>query len=62
MAWRTLAKSVRTGLDVVTCPECGHPAEVEWSESVTSTDGPVELVKIRCLDRHLFLMERARLP
>ena len=43
-------------LRLVACPECGAPAEVEWADEVGSTSGPLELVKIRCLSRHWFLM------
>ena len=43
-------------LRLVGCPECGAPAEVEWADEVVSTSGPLELVKIRCLSRHWFLM------
>ncbi len=43
-------------LRLVGCPECGAAAEVEWADEVASTSGPVELVKIRCLERHWFLM------
>ncbi|HZO28349.1 MAG TPA: hypothetical protein VFH48_20420 [Chloroflexota bacterium] len=44
------------GEDVVTCPECEQPAAVERRAQLDSTDGPVEHLKIRCLDRHsLFL-------
>ena len=30
-------------MDLVTCPECGQPADVVWRTSVPSTDGPIEL-------------------
>jgi sarcosine oxidase delta subunit len=43
-------------MDLVTCPECGQPADVEWRSDVASTDGPVELAKIRCTQWHHFLM------
>jgi hypothetical protein len=42
--------------DAVTCPECGQPAAVEWRIHFGSTDGPVEHLKIRCLDRHSFFL------
>jgi len=42
--------------DTVACPECGGTAVVEWRDVVQSTEGPVEHVKIRCSDRHWFLM------
>lgn len=42
--------------EYVACPECGLPAEVEWRTSVGSTGGPMEHLKIRCVDRHWFLL------
>jgi hypothetical protein len=48
--------SAMTTLRLVACPACGSPAEVEWADEVQSTSGPVELVKMRCLERHVFLM------
>jgi hypothetical protein len=48
--------------DVVTCPECGDLAVVEWSDRVAGAGGAVELVKIRCVARHWFLMPADRLP
>jgi ribosomal protein S18 acetylase RimI-like enzyme len=43
------------------CPTCGEIAEVEWRDWVSSTDGAVELVKIRCANRHWFLTPAERL-
>jgi hypothetical protein len=43
------------------CPECGAPAEVRPEGRVSSTDGPVELVRVQCVRRHWFLMDAARL-
>ena len=43
-------------LELVACPECGRPAEIEWRDHLGSTHGPVEHLKIRCVDRHWFLM------
>lgn len=43
------------------CPDCEAPAEVEWSDEVASTSGPLELVKIRCLNRHWFLLPAEKL-
>ena len=45
----------------VACPDCGQPAWVEWRDAVKSTSGPVVHVKVRCLDRHWFLMPEASL-
>ena len=43
-------------LTLVVCPECGATAEIEWRSTEYSTRGPVVLVKIRCLNRHWFLL------
>ena len=45
----------------VSCPDCGQPAWVEWRDVVNSTSGPVVHVKVRCLDRHWFLMPESSL-
>ena len=47
-----------SGLTLVACPDCGATAEVEWQSTEHSTGGPLVLVKIRCLNRHWFLMPR----
>jgi hypothetical protein len=36
-------------LELITCPECGAPAEVIKRFVLSSTDGPVEHVKTRCV-------------
>jgi hypothetical protein len=40
------------------CPEpgCGMPAEILDRYTLPSTDGPVEHIAVRCIDRHQFLM------
>ena len=48
-------------MDTTTCPECGALAEVEWRATVETTDGPVEHAKVRCIDRHWFLLPVASL-
>jgi uncharacterized protein (UPF0212 family) len=45
-----------SSLRLVACPDCGSTAEVEWQAAQYSTQGLVVLMKIRCLDRHWFLM------
>jgi hypothetical protein len=50
------SRPVPSSLELVTCPECRAAAEVGWREVADSTAGPVEHVKIRCLERHWFLM------
>lgn len=52
--WRI--KPVVTSLDLVSCPECKVVARIEWRDRVDSTDGPLEIAKIRCLQGHWFLM------
>jgi hypothetical protein len=37
------------------CPECGLPATVTGQGRAASTDGPVEVVKLRCVMLHWFL-------
>ena len=49
-------------MDVTSCPQCGALAEVLWRDVAASTDGPVELAKIQCVDRHWFLLPVASLP
>ena len=43
-------------METTTCPECGQVAEVEWRAVLGSTDGPVEHARIRCVQRHWFLL------
>lgn len=43
-------------LTLVACPGCGATAEIEWQSMQTGTSGPVALVKLRCLNRHWFLV------
>ena len=47
---------------LISCPECGVPAEVTDWFSLCSTDGPVDHVAISCLDGHHFRMAMDRLP
>lgn len=48
-------------MDTTHCPECGMLAEVEWRAVLESTDGPIEHAKVRCLQRHWFLLPIAAL-
>ncbi|MET0525639.1 MAG: hypothetical protein ABWZ91_12615 [Nocardioides sp.] len=48
--------------DFVSCPECGAPAIVEWSSSVGTTDAPLEHLKIRCVQKHWFLLPAYLVP
>lgn len=38
------------------CPECGAPAEITRRDVLESTDGPIEHVGVRCIQKHIFLM------
>ncbi len=42
-------------MELTLCPQCGAPAEVTWRFAEESTDGPVEHVRVRCLNRHWFM-------
>jgi hypothetical protein len=61
MDQKILPRPATTSLDLVACPECQEAAKVEWHSNVYSTEGPVEVVKIMCLNRHCFLMPSATL-
>jgi hypothetical protein len=41
-------------LQLTRCPECEAPAEIEHRSVLESTAGPLEHVKIRCINRHWF--------
>lgn len=40
------------------CPDesCGHIAEIEWRDALSGTSGHVEMAKVRCVQRHWFLL------
>jgi hypothetical protein len=48
--------------DLVGCPQCGVPAEVEQRVVLGSTEGPVEHVKVVCLARHWFMLPAEQCP
>jgi hypothetical protein len=43
------------------CPQCGLVAEVVDRDVWPSTDGPVEHVHVRCVDKHRFVLPVASL-
>ena len=43
-------------LTVISCPECGVPAEITDRFSLPSTDGPVAHVATSCIAGHHFRM------
>lgn len=47
-------------MELTECPECGHAAEIEWRERVPEGAEDVALVKLRCVQRHWFLMPSGR--
>jgi hypothetical protein len=48
---------------LVECPDsgCGAVAEIVEVVAMASTDGPVELVRTRCLRRHIYDLPAERL-
>jgi hypothetical protein len=49
-------------MELVSCPECGAPAEVVDRFTLPSTGRPVEMVKVACVTRHWFLVPVEKLP
>jgi hypothetical protein len=49
-------------LEIIGCPECDAPAEVLTWVSVSDSGGVVEHVRVRCVQRHWFLLPRDLLP
>jgi hypothetical protein len=43
-------------MEMTRCPECGAPAEVDARSVLESTDGPIEHARVRCLQRHVFVL------
>jgi hypothetical protein len=41
---------------LVACPECYEPAEVVDQFTLSSTDGPLDHVKVRCAQGHWFAL------
>jgi hypothetical protein len=52
------------GMHFEYCPEpgCRMPTEVLDRFTLVSTDGPLEHIAVRCVDRHQFLMPIELLP
>lgn len=50
-----------TALRLVACPDCAAPAEIADRSIVGSTIGPMEVVRVRCVRRHQFLMPSTKL-
>ena len=56
MAPNVAAREKVVHVRLVVCPECHAPAEIVWRSMLESTEGPIEVAKTMCLDRHWFLM------
>ena len=47
---------------LVSCPDCGVPAEITEHFWLPSTDGPVDHIVVHCAAGHHFRMAADRLP
>jgi hypothetical protein len=45
-----------SAVELVVCPECGAPAEIQSRSELDSTSGPLAHVKIWCVNGHWFLL------
>jgi hypothetical protein len=45
-------------MHLIGCPECDATAELTVEGTAASTDGPLEIVRVVCVNRHWFLMNR----
>lgn len=43
-------------METVKCPKCDFDAEIYDRYVVSSTSGPVEHIKVRCPNRHIYNM------
>jgi hypothetical protein len=43
-------------MQLTSCPECAKPAEITDRHVLESTDGPVEHIQVRCVQRHHFFL------
>jgi len=49
-------------LIVISCPDCGVPAEITERFTLPSTDGAVDHIVVRCAAGHCFRMAADKLP
>ena len=49
-------------ISLMSCPECGVPAEVTDRFSLLGTGGPVEHLAVQCVDGHHLRMPADMLP
>jgi hypothetical protein len=51
------AEGATQGIEFVICPDCSMIAAVQWGDDfLESTDGPVEHVRVTCVNRHWLLI------
>jgi len=43
-------------METTTCPECEAPAEIRGRSVWESTGGPIEHIRVECIQRHWFLI------
>lgn len=48
-------------MELTTCPECDLPAEIVDRFALYSTHGPIEHVKVNCVNQHWFVVPAERL-
>lgn len=49
-------------VSLVSCPDCGVPAEITERFGLPGTDGPVDHIVVHCAAGHHFRMAADRLP
>jgi len=49
-------------MHIIGCPQCDATAELIKVGTASSTDGALEIVRVICVNRHWFLMNRDALP
>ena len=45
-------------MHIIGCPQCDATAELIELGRASSTDGPLDIVRVICANRHWFLMNR----
>lgn len=41
-------------MQLTTCAECGKPAEIDREQILESTNGPVLMARVLCIDGHWY--------
>jgi hypothetical protein len=49
-------------MNLTRCPECSAAAEIVDRHVLESTDGPIEHVRVRCVQQHCFFLPAEQLP